>query len=640
MAHDVDITVGADTGAVRTGMEQMRAFVANTTRAMAADMEKAFAPKGLISFAILEEGIRRVVSYGAKIYDLAQRFGIGTVALQHFGNAAERNGSSLEAMAMGFNRLEVARSKALGGNDALVQSFARLNVDVEDLRNLTPEELMKRIGSSSMNAADVVKILGRNGLELRPVLQGLADDSIKLGRAMNDEAVKSAKALDDQYKQLKEDAGAFFGPVVIGLGTKSLQVIKNIGLGLAAPFSIAIQGWDKTKEQLQRFYDEQDRLAQQRDQRRMRAGQPVAGGDAGLTDDFGNLVGGATSQAETLQTRLDRLTEEHLAKQRTAEEELATLEEKRGLLQNELYIARDKETRGAAEEGEVLKAQVALAENQLEIDKVSAGISKDKADAEEKYNHEREQAAAAADQELESAQRRTRLLQLTEQFGEDIAASMEKQFELAEEIERITETINEAWAEGDEELADTLAKQREQLEIEQKLTREIDAQKKAREAYNAASKSAGQTTRAVRSGQTSINITDPRVNALLSKGYQLSEWAITMATNPRTGQVSTDELIRQIIYYNQQTQFGARNLGQYDLNRAYAINQQIIAQNAADDRAQNAAANGAQRQLASNVAGALAQGGLSAVFNIPDLAQMVDLLESIDQKLTPEVGSH
>src|ERR1051325_7337496 len=116
-----EIKLGAEFnwGPVKTGMEQMRAFVGQTTAGIQKEIAGMLTPTGIggfLSVAFLEQGITKIVQYASKIFDLGQRFAVSTTALQQFAGAAEKNGVSLDNVALAFNRLDIASSKALGGN--------------------------------------------------------------------------------------------------------------------------------------------------------------------------------------------------------------------------------------------------------------------------------------------------------------------------------------------------------------------------------------------------------------------------------------------------------------------------------------------------------------------------------------------
>src|SRR4051812_3185992 len=132
---DVILTTGTDNSGVKAGFAELR----NQSQKMKADLAGIFA--GSFAVAGLSAAVTGLIEYGDKIYDLGQRYGVTTDALQKFGNAAEKEGSSLEGVAQGFNKLIIAQSKALGGSSELQTHFANLGITLDDLKKLSPEEL-------------------------------------------------------------------------------------------------------------------------------------------------------------------------------------------------------------------------------------------------------------------------------------------------------------------------------------------------------------------------------------------------------------------------------------------------------------------------------------------------------------------
>jgi hypothetical protein len=170
-----------------------------------------------LSLGGIVAGLKSLTDYGAKIQDLSNQTGVSTDTLQHFGNAAEKNGTSLEAVGQAFRKLELARSKAIGGNEELAQAFLQLGVQMQDLQKLNPEQIMLKLGASSLNAADAVKILGKNALELRPLLAGIADGTIKMGEAIDKNMIAKLKEADDSFKNVGEHSRIYTSKVIEGI---------------------------------------------------------------------------------------------------------------------------------------------------------------------------------------------------------------------------------------------------------------------------------------------------------------------------------------------------------------------------------------------------------------------------------------
>jgi hypothetical protein len=238
--------LGLDTSGFKAGLKDAHSSFSQLAGSMAKVAGISFGVSGL------EEGVRKAVEYGAQISDLSTRFGVSAESLQKLGNAAELHGSSLEGVAKAFNKLEIAQSRALAGSTGQIEAFAHLGVSVDDLRKLSPEEIMVKLGKSSMDAADMVSILGRNALELIPTLQGLADGTIKYGKAISDLNIQKLKEADDAWKRLGQDLEIGGGHAVGAIfnlfgelknhGTAAFDDLKTSGVSLWSAIKEAAHG--------------------------------------------------------------------------------------------------------------------------------------------------------------------------------------------------------------------------------------------------------------------------------------------------------------------------------------------------------------------------------------------------------------
>src|ERR1700730_12966551 len=106
-AREFDARLAAIEKKVATGAKNMT----GSLNGIGAAISSPFG--GIISGGAISLGITKVVEYGTRVQDLSDRFGVSTTAIQQFGNAAEKNGSSLEAVATSMGKLEKARSAAM-----------------------------------------------------------------------------------------------------------------------------------------------------------------------------------------------------------------------------------------------------------------------------------------------------------------------------------------------------------------------------------------------------------------------------------------------------------------------------------------------------------------------------------------------
>jgi hypothetical protein len=233
---DVDITVGADTSAATAGLASLRNELAKTQASLSSAFSGFLSPAALVTTA-LTVGFKAVIDYGDKIFELAKRFGIGTTELQQFGNAAEKNGASLESLARGFNRLDVAIAQARAGNKEMQKALEDLNIKNWADRSLTLSDAMLKIGTSAMEANDMVRVLGKSGTELRETLHNLADGSEQLSAAINPNTIKALHILDDTWKSLVQDlkvTGAYVVTGILGPIKKGMDDINNSIMNMVA----------------------------------------------------------------------------------------------------------------------------------------------------------------------------------------------------------------------------------------------------------------------------------------------------------------------------------------------------------------------------------------------------------------------
>jgi hypothetical protein len=422
MSAEVIVKASFDSTLVKSGVDQMTSTIKGAEHHIRSSIASMFAAGTVIGFA------EHLLKAAENVEHLSEKFGVSVVALQQWQNAAELTGTSTEAIAAGLNKLEIARSKALGGNEGLTKSFEQLGVSLEDLEKLPADAILRKIADGSLNAADMVKVLGRGALELRPLLEGVANGSVTLGRALDEGAIKSLASAERSLKGMEQTLTVFFGStlgalvsdwqqgwnsiVAIIFASKELIVgyIAAIQKGLHFDFSGAInaarQGGANAEAQIRTGLATNADIAHGGGEggAAEHRGIGAAGGDAGETDDFGNPTAGSRSRggsgggsAESLQTRLATLQKEHLQnleKQKPLQDQLNALTKTR------VDLLNNSAKTNVTEEG-TLATNLKLAENQLEVDKVRkqladerAKAEKDRTDAEVKARE-----AAAADAE-------------------------------------------------------------------------------------------------------------------------------------------------------------------------------------------------------------------------------------------------
>lgn len=117
---------------------------------------------------------------GAALYDMSKRTGISVERLSTLGYAADQTGASLEEFEIGVKRM----AKALTGTDDAMEgtsnALKELKITVAEIKNLSPDqqfdlvaEKMRNIKNPTEQAATALKIFGRSGTSLLPLINDM-----------------------------------------------------------------------------------------------------------------------------------------------------------------------------------------------------------------------------------------------------------------------------------------------------------------------------------------------------------------------------------------------------------------------------------------------------------------------------------
>lgn len=192
------VILGLKNAGFRKGLDEARGDV----QKFKADVQKGTGVAAGLGSALAGLGIsaavKEIVDYADNIDDLSSRLDVGRESLQKWGKLAEQNGSSVEGVGKALGKLTVAREGALQGNEELINTFASLGISIEDLENLSVDQIMAKIGTGSMNAADMVKVLGKEAVSLRPTLEAAAEGGLGKMSAMSDETIKTLGSAKDE----------------------------------------------------------------------------------------------------------------------------------------------------------------------------------------------------------------------------------------------------------------------------------------------------------------------------------------------------------------------------------------------------------------------------------------------------------
>lgn len=206
---------------------------------------------GALSVAAIKKGIDTVIDFanevsqaGDRIDKQSQALGLSRKAFQEWDYILGQNGASIDSMSVSMKTLNNLILDAANGGKESKSAFAQLGIGIHEIEKLKPEEqfeavvrAFQRMPAGAEKSALAVKIFGRNGMELLPLLNQsetsideLRKRAEELGLIMSDDAVDAAVVYGDSLDDLQRTFNSFkyaIGAKVLPTLTSGIQKITN-----------------------------------------------------------------------------------------------------------------------------------------------------------------------------------------------------------------------------------------------------------------------------------------------------------------------------------------------------------------------------------------------------------------------------
>lgn len=162
-------------------------------------------------------GAGEVAEYGDSIDKMSQKVGLSAEAYQEWDYVLKISGTEMANVTTGLKTLTNKLDDAKNGSSSAQDTFARLGLSMDDLANMSREEVFSAtitafqgMEDSAERAALANDLFGRSGQELAPLFntttaetEALKQQVRDLGGVMNDDAVKASAAYQDQLTALQ-----------------------------------------------------------------------------------------------------------------------------------------------------------------------------------------------------------------------------------------------------------------------------------------------------------------------------------------------------------------------------------------------------------------------------------------------------
>lgn len=185
----------------------------------------------------VEAMLHKTFETAEELVSTSKRLGVGVEQLQVLKKAASENSTELEKVAGAFEKINVAREKALSGSplgQKLLARFGALGISQADLQSKSAQDLFLgpiSQAAKTRSAEDVgpilKDILGKGAGQLIPVLQtdfGELEKKLRdMGAIMSTETAVSLKLMSEEASMLSQIIVAQLGPAMLWLAEQTYK---------------------------------------------------------------------------------------------------------------------------------------------------------------------------------------------------------------------------------------------------------------------------------------------------------------------------------------------------------------------------------------------------------------------------------
>ena len=172
---------------------------------------------GIAMVATLGKMVNSYSKAGDEVQKMAKRTGFSTEALSELRHVAELTGTQLGSIEKATKRMSKAIIDASDGMQEYTEAFDKLGINVEELRELKPEEqfwaitdALAAVEDETLKVALAQEVFGRAGTDLLPMmaetteaLAGMKQEAHDLGIVFDQAAADAAAAFEDAKTKLK-----------------------------------------------------------------------------------------------------------------------------------------------------------------------------------------------------------------------------------------------------------------------------------------------------------------------------------------------------------------------------------------------------------------------------------------------------
>ena len=262
---------------------------------------------GVLSVAGLGVMVKSILDGADAIQKMSDRIGISTEALSQYQHVAKLSGVEFNTLTKGFQNMTDKISDAAMGIGEAAVSLKQLNLNAQELNQLTPDEQFEAIADAMqgiVNNGDRVRIamdlFGARGLALLQTMndgaagiRAMREEADDLGLTLSRDQVAAAALANDEMTRL---TGAFKGltqEIILGLAPQLSGIISTFATNLPESIKLA-------KSWIDRFW--------------LALGAPDMASDQARLTDLSKQLQSQTQSLVNLHNKLKKLVEDGASK--------------------------------------------------------------------------------------------------------------------------------------------------------------------------------------------------------------------------------------------------------------------------------------------------------------------------------------
>jgi len=245
------VEVFADTSPLVRGLRQAQASIRNFGSAVQHIGLQATAVGASITVPLLSAA-QQFSNFVDSIAKMARRTGLSAESVSALSFAAQQSGADVASLEVALRMMQRQIGDAAAGMKEASDSFARVGISVRDLAGLKPEdqlkliaERMSAIADPALRASAAMRIFGRSGTSVLPLLEGGAAGIEELTRQAGDfgltisgESAAAAEKLNDTLSLLS----ATIRRTVAIIGESLAPIVERWALSFARA-TVQVREW-------------------------------------------------------------------------------------------------------------------------------------------------------------------------------------------------------------------------------------------------------------------------------------------------------------------------------------------------------------------------------------------------------------